>query len=58
MHKRIDASFDIEREINALSAEKRLFVRRSLPLLFELEIWLREQRNKLSRPSNVLKPIN
>jgi transposase len=58
--KRIDALFDIEREVNGLSAEKRLLVRRerSLPLLAELETWLREQRNKLSRSSNVLKPIN
>jgi transposase len=58
--RRIDALFDIEREINGLSAEKRLLVRRerSLPLLVELEAWLREQRNKLSRSSNVLKPIN
>ena len=58
--KRIDALFDIEREINGLSAEKRLLVRRErgLPLLVELETWLREQRNKLSRSSNVLKPIN
>jgi hypothetical protein len=34
--------FDIEREINGLSAEKRLLVRRerSLPLLVELETWL------------------
>jgi Transposase IS66 family len=31
---------------------------RSAPLLVELETWLREQRNKLSRSSNVLKPIN
>ena len=58
--KRIDALFDIEREINGLSVEKRLLVRRerSLPLLVELETWLREERNKLSRSSNVLKPIN
>ena len=58
--KRIDALFDIEREVNGLSAEKRLLVRRerSLPRLAELETWLREQRNKLSRSSNVLKPIN
>lgn len=58
--KRIDVLFDIEREINGLSAEKRLLVRqeRSLPLLVELETWLREQRDKLSRSSNVLKPIN
>jgi hypothetical protein len=29
-----------------------------LPLLVELETWLRDQRNKPSRSSNVLKPIN
>ena len=58
--KRIDALFEIEREINGLSAEKRLLARRerSAPLLVELETWLREQRNRLSRSSNVLKPIN
>jgi transposase len=58
--KRIDALFEIEREINGLSAEKRLLARRerSVPLLVELEVWLRDQRNKLSRSSNVLKPIN
>jgi transposase len=52
--------FEIEREINGLSAEKRLLARRerSAPLLVELETWLREQRNRLSRSSNVLKPIN
>jgi Transposase IS66 family len=58
--KRIDALFEIEREINGLSAEERLLARRerSAPLLVELEAWLRDQRNKLSRSSNVLKPIN
>jgi transposase len=58
--KRIDALFDIEREINGLTAERRLLVRqeRSLPPLVELETWLREQRDKISRSSNVLKPIN
>jgi transposase len=58
--KRIDALFEIEREINGLSAEKRLLARRqrTAPLLLELEAWLRDQRNKLSRSSNVLKPIN
>ena len=52
--------FDMEREINGIGAAKRLLVRRekSLPLLVELETWLREQRNKLSCSSNVLKPIN
>ena len=58
--KRIDALFDIEREINGLSAEKRLAVRkeRSAPLLKELEAWLREERSRLSRSASVAKPID
>jgi transposase len=42
--KRIDALFDIEREINGCSAEERLRVRqeRSAPLVAALEAWLRE----------------
>lgn len=58
--RRIDVLFDIEREINGLSAEERLHVRqqRSLPLLTDLEAWLREQRGKLSRSSAVIKPID
>ena len=48
---RIDALFDVEREINRLSAEGRLTVRaeRSAPLLAELEAWLRAERARLSR---------
>jgi transposase len=58
--KRIDALFDIERDINGLSAAERLAVRqeRSMPLLAELEIWLREERVKLSRSAAVAKPID
>lgn len=58
--KRIDALFDIERDINGLSADERLRVRqeKSAPLLAELEAWLREQRCKLSRSSSVAKPID
>jgi transposase len=58
--KRIDALFDIEREINGLGAEDRLRVRqeRSKPLLAELELWLRDQRSRLSRSSQVAKPID
>ena len=43
--KRIDALFDIERDINGLSAEERLRVRQeqSAPLLAALEAWLRER---------------
>lgn len=58
--KRIDALFDIERDINGLAADERQRVRqeRSKPLLTQLESWLREQRDRLSRSSAVLKPIN
>ena len=41
--KCIDALFDIERDINGLSAEERLRVRQeqSAPILAALEAWLR-----------------
>jgi len=40
--KRIDGLFDIEREINGLTADKRLERRRkeSVPLVDELQAWL------------------
>jgi transposase len=43
-----------------LNAEERLRVRqeRSAPLLGDFEAWLRAQRAKLSRSSNVIKPID
>ena len=49
--KRIDALFDIEREINGEAAGRRLAVRRELsaPLLTELEAWMRTERAALSR---------
>jgi transposase len=58
--KRIDLLFDIERDINGLSADERLRVRqeRSAPLLAELKTWLTEQRSRLSRSSNVIQPID
>ncbi len=58
--RRIDTLFDIEREINGLAVAERLTVRqeRSVPLLAELEIWLREERAKLSRSASVVKPID
>ena len=51
--RRIDALFDIEREINGLSAAERLAVRqeRSAPLVAALEAWMRAERAKLSRHS-------
>jgi len=53
--KRIDALFDIEREINGLAAQQRLEHRckNSLPLVEELHDWLQNERAKLSRSSPV-----
>ena len=58
--KRIDVLFDIERAINGQSAAQRLAVRKekSVPLVTELETWLRDERTKLSRSSSVAKPID
>jgi transposase len=58
--KRIDVIFDIEREINGRSAEERLAMRheRVAPLLSDLETWMREQRTKLSRHSDVGKAMD
>lgn len=58
--QRIDALFDIERTINGLSADERWRVRqqKSAPLVVELEMWLREQRPRLSRSAPVIKPID
>lgn len=58
--KRIDAIFDIEREINGVSAEKRLAARRSrsAPLVAALEEWMRAERAKLSRHNAVAKAID
>jgi transposase len=58
--KRIDAVFDIEREINGRSIAERLAVRREriAPLAAELEAWMRVQRGKLSRHSDVGKAMD
>jgi transposase len=58
--KRIDAIFDVEREINGLFAEQRLAVRttRVAPLVSNLEAWMRAERAKLSRHSEVAKAMN
>jgi transposase len=57
--ERIDALFAIEREINGLMPQERAAVRnaRSRPLVVALEIWLREQRAKLSGQSETGKAI-
>jgi transposase len=58
--KRIDALFDIEREINGLSVEMRLAARqeRSAALVAALEDWMRAERAKLSRHAAVAKAID
>ena len=58
--KRIDAIFDVERDINGLSADERLRVRRetSAPLLATLETWLGAERAKLSRHPAIAKAID
>jgi transposase len=58
--RRIDALFDIERAINGQSAERRRAVRQeaSAPLVADLEVWLREQRAKLSRGNDLAKAMD
>jgi len=56
--KRIDALFDVEREINGLSAAGRLAPRRSAPLVAAFESWMRVERAKLSRHAAVAKAID
>jgi transposase len=58
--KRIDAIFDVERDINGASAEERLRVRLdiSAPLVAALETWLRTERAKLSRHAAIAKAID
>jgi transposase len=53
--QRIDALFDIERDINGKSADERRTVRQNLsaPLVADLETWMRDKRAKLSRHSDV-----
>ncbi len=58
--KRIDALFDIEREINGLDPAARLAARKaqSAPLVAALEHWLRDQRALLSKHAKVAKAID
>ena len=58
--KRIDAIFDVEREINGMDADARLAVRqeRSRPLVEELHTWLLEERARLSKHNSVAKAID
>jgi transposase len=58
--KRIDAIFDIEREINGRSIDERRAVRRTrvARLVSELESWMRAEYGKLSRHSDIAKAMN
>lgn len=58
--KRIDALFDIEREVSGLDPAARLAARKaqSAPLVAALEHWLREQRALLSKHAKVAKAID
>jgi transposase len=58
--QRIDTLFDIERSIKGRAAEQRLAVRQeqSAPLAVALETWMREERRKLSRHSDVAGAID
>jgi hypothetical protein len=58
--RRIDAIFDVERDINGLTAAQRLAVRqvRVAPLVMALERWMRGERNKLSRHADVAKAMD
>lgn len=53
--RRIDVLFEIERSISGLPADRRLAVRheQAAPLVAALEAWMREERRKLSRHSDV-----
>jgi transposase len=58
--QRIDALFEIEREINGLTTEARLEVRRrrSAPLVEDLKSWMDVHRAKLSRGAETAKAMD
>lgn len=58
--QRIDAIFAIEREINGQSAQTRLAARqqRILPMVNELDAWMRVERARLSRHADVAKAFD
>lgn len=58
--RRLDALFEIERDINGRSADERRAVRqeKSKPLLDDMLAWLLRERETLSRSAEVLKPMN
>ena len=58
--RRIDAIFAIERDINGRSAGDRLAARqeRIVPLVADLEKWMRAERARLSRHADTAKAMN
>jgi transposase len=58
--RRIDALFDIERDINGQPAADRLTVRQRLsaPLVEGLESWMRQERAKFSRHNDVAQAMD
>ena len=58
--RRIDELFAIERTINGMTPEQRLAVRHQQPklLVADLEVWLRQQRARVSPKSDTAKAIN
>jgi transposase len=58
--RRIDELFAIEREINGLSPDQRVAVRRkrSKPIVEELETWMRQERRKLSSGNPLAKAMH
>ena len=58
--QRIDALFDIERDLNGLTPADRLEARQrlSVPLIEDLESWLRGERALLSKHAKVAKAID
>jgi len=57
---RIDALFAIERAVNGLGAEQRKAARKahSAPLVADLQAWMRVERAKLSRHSDLAKAMD
>jgi transposase len=58
--QRIDAIFEIERAISGKLAAERLAVRQDhcVPLVADLETWMRAERAKLSRHNDVAKAMD
>ena len=58
--RRIDLIFDVERDINGLEPDQRHAVRqeRVVPLVEELEAWMRAERTRLSRHNDVSRAMD